>query len=116
LIVFLSEGPQPDYAAFEAWLREHQPAVVVCADAVMVSHARDAGFHAIWIGLDGAAFPFDGGIDEASGEVAGAAIDCVVEKMRRFEKGLREATCMHLLKRGWIEPRVAELEPHAVVA
>ncbi len=113
---FQAEGLQPDCAGFDAWLREYQPEVVVCGDAALVSYARSAGFSALWIGLDGAALSFDGGIDDAAGEVAVAAIDYVVEKMRRFEKGLRETTCMHLLKGGWVEPRVAELEPRAVVA
>jgi hypothetical protein len=55
-------------------------------------------------------------MDESAGEVAAAAVDCVVDKMRRFEKGMRESTRVHLLKSAWIEPRVAPMEIETVVA
>lgn len=113
---FLPEDDAGRTAAFEEWLHAYQPNVVVCAESELVRSARDNGFNALWIGLGTASPPFDGGIDEGVSEVASAAIDCVVDKMRRFEKGTRESTRVHLLKSAWLEPRVAQLEPETVVA
>jgi LacI family transcriptional regulator len=112
---FLPESDDAKQAAFEDWLEEFQPTVVVTAEEGLVSRARAAGFDAVWLGLSGASLPFDGGMDE-SGEVASAAVDCVVEKIRRFEKGMREATRLHLLKGTWVEPRIAQLQRETVVA
>lgn len=113
---FLVDEPAARQAAFEEWLFEHQPTVVVTAESTLVSRARTAGFNAIWLGLGSATMPFDGGMDDASGDVAAAAVDCVVDKMRRFEKGLRESTRLHLLKSTWSAPCVAQLEHETVVA
>jgi DNA-binding LacI/PurR family transcriptional regulator len=113
---FLPDDAAQKSAAFEEWLQVYQPDVVVCAEAGLVASARAAGFNALWIGLNAASSPFDGGIDESACDVAGAAVDCVVDKMRRFEKGVREATRVHLLKSAWIEPTEAQLEPETVVA
>jgi hypothetical protein len=74
------------------------------------------GFNAIWLGLGSASLPFDGGIDDGSGDVAISAVDCVVDKMRRYEKGVRECTRLHLLKSTWVAPCAAQLEPETVVA
>jgi DNA-binding LacI/PurR family transcriptional regulator len=113
---FLPDDPSEKFAAFEEWLHVNQPGVVVCAEADLVARAREAGFNALWIGLNAASLPFDGGVDEGVCDVAGAAVDCVVDKMRRFDKGVRDSTRVHLLKSAWIEPRIAQLEPETVVA
>ena len=113
---FLADGSNARPLAFEEWMVEYQPAVVVTADADLVRRARVAGFNSIWLGLGAATSPFDGGIDEGSVDVAAAAVDCVVDKMRRFEKGMRESTRLHLLKSAWVEPCVAQLERETVVA
>jgi Transcriptional regulators len=102
--------------AFDEWLQTYQPNVVVCADASLVERGREQHGGAVWLGLTTSEQPFDGGIDESAGEVAAAAVDCVVEKMRRFEKGVRESTRVHLLKSAWVEPRVAQFESETVVA
>ncbi|MDB6128768.1 MAG: hypothetical protein JWM35_2664 [Verrucomicrobia bacterium] len=115
-VCFHAERPDTKQAEFEQWFHEHRPEVVVSADAELIRRARNLGFRALWVGLGGASFPFDGGIDEGAGEFAGAAVDCVVDKMRRFEKGVRESTRMHLVKSAWIEPRFQQLEIEPVVA
>ena len=109
------EGADRD-ATFDEWLLTYRPNVVVCADAALAERARRRGCGALWLGLASSAHPFDGGVDESASEVAAAAVDCVVEKMRRFEKGVRESTRVHLLKSAWVEPRLAQLEVETVVA
>lgn len=112
---FLPDAPDAKADAFEEWLHIYQPDVVVSAETELVARARESGFNALWVGLAAASAPFDGGVDESAGDVAGAAIDCVVDKMRRFEKGVRESTRVHLLKSAWVEPRVARLEVEETV-
>lgn len=114
-VCFLPDGSDAKEGMFLQWYQEHRPDVVVSADASVVRVARTLGFDALWIGLGNASFPFDGGVDEASGEVARALVDCVVDKMRRFETGPREYTRVHLTKSAWIEPRV-QVERQTVVA
>ncbi len=113
---FLPDDAAAKTAVFEEWLQAYQPGAVVCGEAELVAGVRDGVYNALWVGLGSGAQPFDGGIDESAGDEAGAAVDCVVDKMRHFEKGLREATRVHLLKSGWIEPRVTQLEVETVVA
>jgi hypothetical protein len=71
---------------------------------------------ALWVGLNAAMPLFDAGLEDSASEVAYAAIDCVVEKMRRFEKGTRETTRLHLIKSAWVEPRLVSRELETVVA
>lgn len=115
-VCFLVDDAEAKLAAFEAWFHEHRPEVVICVDPALVERARAIGIDPIWIGLNAATAPFDGGIDEANGDVAAAAIECVIDKMRRFEKGMRESTRVHLTKSAWVEPRVATFEQQTVVA
>lgn len=117
-VCFLADGEPAKHAGFEHWFHEYRPDVVVTNDAALATHARNLGLGAMWVGLGTASFPFDAGIDEGAGDIAAAAIDCVVDKMRRFEKRVRESTRVHLLKSSWVEPRglPVELERETVVA
>ncbi len=114
-VCFLPDDARGKQAVFEEWLNAYEPTAVICAEPHLVADARAKGFDALWLGLGSSAAPFDGGIDQSASDVATAAVECVVEKMRRFEKGLRESTRMHLLRSTWTEPRVAR-EVETVVA
>ncbi len=115
-VCFLAEDETAKTAAFDEWFREYRPEVVVSAEPELVNYARAAGIPALWVGLNAAAPVFDAGVEESAADVAGAAIDCVAEKMRRFEKGTREATRLHLIKSAWFEPRLVQQELETVVA
>jgi LacI family transcriptional regulator len=112
----LADDGEEKYDAFANWFHTHQPEVVVSDDADVVRFARNLRFEATWMGLSGAEFPFDGGIDGRNGEAAAAAVSWVVDKMRRFEKGIRELSRVHLTRRAWIEPGMPEHELQAVAA
>lgn len=115
--VCLLEGEQDEqFAVFSRWLAQHDPGTVICSEPALVARARARGYETVWIGLGTGLSAFDGGIDPGSGEVGGVAVDCVVEKMRRFEKGMRESARVHLLKSAWVEPRIAQFERETVVA
>jgi DNA-binding LacI/PurR family transcriptional regulator len=109
-VCLLPEGADGGQALFRQWLETHEPETVVAADGALVSQARAAGYHAVWLGLGTSAAPFDGGLSDGASPVASAAVDCVVDKMRHFEKGMRESTRVHLLKGVWTEPRLAQRE------
>ena len=113
-ICFLEDDGAAKHAMFASWFQEHQPEVVVSGDADVVRVSRNRGFEAVWIGLTAAAYPFDGGMDAANEETAAAAVDCVVDKVARFEKGTREFSRVHLTRRAWIEPRMAECQQQTV--
>jgi hypothetical protein len=89
---------------------------VMTAERALVERAREEGFQCVWLGLGATELPFDGGCDDAAGETAAAAVELAADKMRRFEKGLRENSRVHLLKSPWVEPRVAPVELVSVVA
>ncbi len=109
-VCFLSGAGEADYENFERWFEAHEPMTVIATDSAVVARARAAGHHAVWLGLGCAAAPFDGGLDDGASEVGIAVVDCIVDKMRHFEKGMRESTRVHLMKSVWVEPRVAQPE------
>jgi DNA-binding LacI/PurR family transcriptional regulator len=110
------EEPGQMRSAFAEWLREHRPEVVLCGHPGLATWARAADFAAVYVLLQGATESFEAGIDECAVEVAGAAVECVVEKMRRFEKGIRESTRSHLIKGVWQARGLARREIEPVVA
>lgn len=112
----LGENAEAQYAGFRAWLEAHEPDVVIAPEAKIVARARADGYRAVWLGLGEAGVPFDGGLNDGVSQMGRAAVECVVDKMRRFEKGMRESTRVQLLRSAWVEPRVAQTEPAAVVA
>lgn len=102
--------------AFGEWLREHRPDAVLCREGALIPWAHAAGHEPSWVQLHGLVGDFDGGIDAAAPEVAAMAVECVVEKMRRFELGPREATRLHIVKGVWQEGRLMRREAETVVA
>jgi DNA-binding LacI/PurR family transcriptional regulator len=115
-VCLLGGDANANQSAFEEWLNEYAPEIVVTAEAGLVRQAQQAGYGPLWIGLGSGGGVFDGGVEDGAGEVASLAVDCVVEKMRRFERGVREATRVHLLRGVWTEPSMARLEAETVVA
>lgn len=105
-ICLLPDDQDAGSVLFQRWLETHEPATVITPDSALVTQAQAAGHHAVWLGLGSSATPFDGGLDDGAGQVANVAVECIVEKMRQFEKGMRESTRLHLLKGVWNEPRL----------
>lgn len=96
------------------WLREHRPDVVICSDAAtqMLVRAQNGNLPTVQLQLGGAeAGP---GIDERAEDVGAAAIECLVHKMRRFERGLGGATCRYLIKGSWRASAECERRMEAV--
>lgn len=115
-VCFLAGNSTSDRLTLGEWLREHQPDTVICRDPSAMSWARGSLPNAAWIQLHGAIDQFDGGTGEAAAEIAVAAVDCVAEKMRRFDRGIRESTQLHLIRGVWHEPHLRQHEPETVVA
>ena len=100
----------------EEWFREHQPDVVIgCEQELLRRASRDRPGCAC-VQLQGPCEGFDGGLDSGAADVASATIDCLVEKLRRFEKGVRESTRLHLIKGAWEERGLVRREAETFVA
>jgi DNA-binding LacI/PurR family transcriptional regulator len=103
-------------ATVSGWCSEHRPDVILYQDPAVMQSARRATGDAVWVSLAAALQPGDAGIEVCAAEVAGAAVDCLVEKVRRFEKGFRESTRLHTIKGVWQEGNLAVRELESVVA
>lgn len=115
-VCFVSDREPCSGELLNEWHDEHRPDALLGAGIVSGRELsrRDAGV--AWIQLDGASEPCDAGVDPQPAEIAGLAIECLVEKLRRFEHGLREATRLHLVKGAWEERALARREIQTSVA
>ena len=113
---FVSDASDECAETFAAWFREHQPDVVIGRDPRLATAMAALGFEAASVQLHGTCEHFDGGMDACAAEIAAAAVECVVDKVRRFEKGIRESTRLHLIKGVWQERCLAPRESESVVA
>ncbi len=115
-VCFASDDANQFAATFAAWFREHRPDAVVCRDQTLAAWGRTMGFATTWVQLHGGFEHFDVGVNDYPAEIATGAVDFVVDKMRRYEKGLRDSTRVHLIKGVWDESRLKQRERETVVA
>lgn len=115
-VCFASETSDARRRAFAEWCEEQRPDVIVARDVTLPAMVRDLGVDVPCVQWHGADAGFDANLDPAAAEIAAAAVTCLVEKIRRFEKGGREATRLQLLKGQWTERRLARRELQTVVA
>lgn len=97
-----------------SWFREHRPDVVLCHGVRSAGGLCDVLDEVPWVDLHGELEQGAAGVDACGGDVASAAVECVVEKIRRFEKGCRESTRVHTIKGTWHDGQLdvaRELEP-----
>ncbi len=88
--------------AFEVWYRAHRPEVIIC-------HGADCGAWLETVGPEttviilGAAAGWPVSVDVRAGEVGENAVECVADKIRRFDRGKGANTRRHLIKGHWGE-------------
>ena len=114
-VLFAPENAAADVMA--EWIHEHAPDAVVSSAAFAGGEWNARGELEVPLALlrgDGAGC--DAWIDARPREIAAAAVDCVVEKIRRFDKGPREATRVQVINGLWHEHALARRERHSVVA
>ena len=85
---------------FAAWYRGHRPEVVVVPDGSVTEWMRIEAPEAEMVQLR-AGDEGNPGVDECGADLAAAAIDCVADKIRRFQKGSGIRNQMHSLKGVW---------------
>ena len=102
-VCFTEETKDEEGGGFSDWLEEHRPDAVICRNSALAALAQKARCSAVAVQLHGTSEAFSAGIDPCGAEIAMAAVECVMEKMRRFEKGLRDSTRVHLIKGAWQE-------------
>lgn len=101
----------------EGWLRQHRPDVVLCHERGLCERVRGL-LHsgtAVHVGTTGATGGA-GALDVRAGEIASAAIDCLIAKMRRFERGVRDATRVQAVRGVWVDGALGVVERVSVVA
>lgn len=99
--------------AITSWLAEEAPDAVICAESGLVP-ASELYSGRPWILLDSTSEDASG-VRAVTADVAAAATEAVVGKMRRFETGLRPVNRLHFLKGTWCAGALAG-EPVTQVA
>jgi hypothetical protein len=115
-VCFVDDGAVTGFEGFHDWFREHRPDVVIGRERSLLHWVERCAPETPCVQLHGGCEGFDAGIDPNAVEIAAAAVDCVVEKMRRFEKGIRESTRLHLIKGSWEERGLARRDAVTIVA
>jgi DNA-binding LacI/PurR family transcriptional regulator len=115
-VCFAPEQPREASPIVADWVRECRPDAVLCRAGSLVELMRAITMDTAWLQVHGTSDEFDAGVDAGAAEIAAATVECVVEKMRRFERGVRGSTRLHLVKGTWQERSFAAREPVSVVA
>ncbi len=117
-VCVVAGGARDGAAAVAAWREEHRPDVIIGREEWPGRPEAAPRGAAVRVQLHGAIDGCEAGMEPGAAEIAAAAVDCVAEKIRRFEKGVRESTRVHLIKGSWHERRIGvrEREVQTVVA
>jgi LacI family transcriptional regulator len=115
-VCFTGESHASDAEIVEDWMCANRPDVVIGCEREPLRTLNCGEQKTVCIQLQAVCDGFDAGIDPGMTEIAIATVDCVVEKMRRFEKGLREPTRLHLIKGTWEERGLMRREAETSVA
>ena len=91
--------PEAARSRVRAWFLENRLDVVVCCDNEARGLISECCPGADIVPL--IACPGGNGVNQRAAEIAGTAVDYVVEKIRRFKKGSGGITQTHLLKGKW---------------
>lgn len=111
------EGSQAERTgAFFEWFGDHRPDAVICRDPAVVAAMAAAAVPALCVQWRAPTADCVAGLDECAAEVAAAAVDCVVAKSRRYEKGLGGSTRMHLIRGLWHERCATACVAETIVA
>lgn len=100
-VCFLSEDPGQWAGEFEGWVAKHRPDAVLCTEPFSPFAEIAEGSHACRSypgSLPPVAVESGALIDERAGELGAMAIDCVLEKARRFEQGTGNSSRLHLIR------------------
>lgn len=115
-VCFCAGEPAQAEATVRAWFREQRPDAILYWDRIVMQRAQRGTGDAPWIALGAAQDANVVGVEACAAEVAGAAVDCLVEKVRRFEKGFRDSTRLHTIRGVWHAGSLVARELEFVVA
>lgn len=101
-------------ARLALWFCEQHPDVIIGGHARIAPLVEAAGLNVSVVPLQAAADAPTAGVDERAAEVAAMAIDCVADKIRRFERGLGGSARRYLVKGAWRDGAVLERRLEAV--
>ncbi len=115
-VCFTGETGTSDVELVEEWFRAQRPDVVIGCEREPLSTLNRKEVKTVCVQLQASGEGFGAGIDAGAAEIATVTVDCLVEKLRRFEKGLREPTRLHLIKGTWEERGLARRDVETSVA
>jgi LacI family transcriptional regulator len=115
-VCFVSDAADQSVETCSEWIGQHQPDAIIGPGAVLEAAMNVRGNDVAWVELHGMNERLDANVDACASDIAGVAVDCVVEKVRRFEKGTRDSTRLHLVKGCWHERNLAGRLVETVVA
>lgn len=102
--------------ALVAWAAAYQPDVVLCPEYEWCEIGRAALPELEWIQLGAVNAMGETCVDAGAGEIAAAAVDALVEKVRRFERGFRGTTRLQTIGGTWQDGAPAARRLESVVA
>lgn len=114
-VCFVPDDPEARTAAFAEWYREQRPDLVIARDPDLAAWAQSEGLDCEWAQLNTTASDATYAVDEAPGDIAAAAVKCLVDKVRRFETGIAGSTRTLTLKGTLTERTVATHATEATI-
>ncbi|MBL9208004.1 MAG: LacI family DNA-binding transcriptional regulator [Opitutaceae bacterium] len=97
-VCFVSGDRAERSTVVDDWIRDHHPEAVVCWDREVAEEADLQRYPIRWYIPQGGGAGEVAGVDDRPEWVGAVAVECLVGKMRHFEKGLRGPSRMHLVR------------------
>lgn len=101
LPVFFSDHSTAEHLL--RWYDAHQPEVIISRNAAITASLAALPHHPLVVQWDVAPDSSSIGVDMRSSLMAARAVDCLLRKMQRFERGAGGNTECHLIKGEWRE-------------
>lgn len=115
-VCFSASGSAATTDTVREWCRDYRPDAILCYERSFAQAVRAAASDVVVMQLNSMPEPDALCVDTSNADVATTAVDCVVEKIRRFEKGFRDATRLHTVRGSWQEGRAPARTVEPVVA
>jgi len=112
-VCFVEGEPARRAAQLQDWMETHAPDAIISCDPTQTAPVSG---RVRWLPWHDGAAKAAAGLEDSAATVGTAAVDCVVEKNRRFDRGFGGPTRLHLIKGLRREPVAAKAELESVVA
>lgn len=115
-VCFIDGSPERKARSLRSWVAEYSPDTVISCDPALAALEGVLDDRVRWYRWHDSEDRLALGAGDSSAEVGIAAVEFVIEKSRRFERGLGDATHLHLIKGGCRAQLASQVEFESVVA